>query len=150
LVSPGVNPASQEDDIVDLYAGIQWDFDKSRSYVYAQGGGRGDWKRDGNPFYREGQLRYTVSKWLGGPFSLEFAGFHRIRWEADQNVRNGFAQHWLEGENYTALKIAPKWVISQGFEYLSRIGYPTYYVNGGLTYKFTKNSNIKILVGQQR
>lgn len=139
-----------QDDVVDVTAGLQWDFDKSRSYVYAQAGGRGDWRRDGRPIYRETQTRYTISKYLGGPFSLEFAGFHRIRWEDGQNVRNGYEQQWLEGENYTAIKIAPRWVISQGFEYLSRLGYPTYYVNGSILYKFTKDSNIKILAGQQR
>lgn len=150
LTTPGQNENALQDDVIDLTAGIQWDFDKSRSYVYAQAGGRGDWKRDGSPYYRESQTRYTISKWLGGPFSLEFAGVHRIRWEEDQNVRMGEAHTWLEGENYTALKIAPKWVLSQGFEYLTRIGFPTYYVNGSLTYKFTERSNIKILAGQQR
>jgi hypothetical protein len=150
LTTPGQNENSLQDDVIDATAGIQWDFDKSRSYVYAQAGGRGDWKRDGAPYYRESQTRYTISKWLGGPFSLEFAGVHRIRWEEAQNVRMGDAHTWLEGENYTALKIAPKWVLSQGFEYLTRIGFPTYYVNGSLTYKFSDRSNIKILAGQQR
>lgn len=142
--------ASLQDDVFDATAGLQWDFDKSRSYVYAQAGGRGDWRRDGTPFYRESQTRYTISKWLGGRFSLEFAGLHRIRWEDGQNVRMGEAHGWVEGENYTALKIAPKWILSQGFEYLTRIGFPTYYVNGSLTYKFTDRSNIKLLAGQQR
>lgn len=150
LTQPGQNENSLQDDVIDATAGIQWDFDKSRSYVYAQAGGRGDWKRDGGAYYRETQTRYTISKWIGGPFSIEFAGLHRIRWEQDQNVRDGEAHTWLEGENYTALKIAPKWVLSQGFEYLTRIGFPTYYVNGALTYKFSEKSNIKLLAGQQR
>jgi hypothetical protein len=150
LTTPGQNENSLQDDVIDATAGIQWDFDKSRSYLYAQAGGRGDWKRDGSPFYRETQTRYTLSKWIGGPFSLEFAGVHRIRWEDGQNIRLGETHTWVEGENYTALKIAPKWVLSQGFEYLTRIGFPTYYVNGSLTYKFSEKSNIKILAGQQR
>ncbi len=150
LSGAGQNQAALQDDVVDVTAGLQWDFEKSRSFVYAQAGGRGDWRSDGSPFYRETQTRYAISKWLGGPFSLELTGIHRIRWEAVQNVRDGTAQQWLEGENYTALKITPKWIMSQGFEYRSSLGNPTYYVNGSITYKFTEKSNIKILAGQQR
>lgn len=141
-----------QNDIWDGTAGIQWDFDKNRSFLYAQTGYRTDRKRSGDWYYRDEQVRYAFSKWLGGPFTLELTGLHRIRWEEDQNRRGpgGQEQSWVEGENYTAIKVAPKWIFSQGFEYLTRLGFPTYYVNGGLTYKFTKESNLKLLVGQQR
>lgn len=141
-----------QSDIWDGTGGIQWDFDKNRSFLYAQTGVRSDRKRSGDFYYRDRQVRYAFSKWLGGSFTLEFTGLHRIRWEENINGRGpgGQEEPWLEGENYTALKVAPKWIFSQGFEYLTRLGFPTYYVNGGLTYKFTKDSNLKVLVGQQR
>jgi hypothetical protein len=141
-----------QNDIWDGTGGIQWDFDKNRSFLYAQAGVRGDRKRSGDWYYRDHQFRYAFSKWLGGSFTFELTGLHRIRWEEDQNRRGpgGQEQAWLEGENYAAIKVAPKWIFSQGFEYLTRLGFPTYYVNGGLTYKFTKDSNLKMLVGQQR
>ena len=33
-------------------------------------------------------------------------------------------EYWHEGENYTALKLAPKWVFTQGFEYTTLVGLP--------------------------
>jgi hypothetical protein len=84
--------------------------------------------------------------------SLELLGRHRMRWDEAQNTRGpgGQEENWAEGENYTALKIAPKWVFSQGIEYTTKLGQPTLYLNGGALYKFTKDSNLKVLVGQQR
>ncbi len=49
-----------------------------------------------------------------------------------------------------ALKVAPKWVFSQGIEYTTLIGFPTYYFNGSILYRFTSESNLKIFFGQQR
>lgn len=37
-----------------------------------------------------------------------------------------------------------------GFEYTTYIGLPTYYVNGGVLYRFTSDSNIRIYAGQNR
>ena len=57
---------------------------------------------------------------------------------------------WFQGEHYTALKIAPKWVLSQGIEYTTQLGFPTYYFNGAILYRFTSDSNLRIFAGQQR
>src|SRR5581483_11875158 len=89
LTTQGQREASLQDEVVDVTAGLQWDFERNRSFLYAQAGGRADWKSDGSPFYREAQARYTFSKWIGGPFSIELAGLHRIRWEEVANLRDG-------------------------------------------------------------
>ncbi len=140
------------DTVWDGLVGVQWSFDKDKSYVYAWAGIRDDRRGDGLSYYREQYIQYTVSKSLGGPYSLEFTGRHRNRFEDTQNARgaNGEAQPWREGENYTALKIAPKWIIGHGFEYTTRLGFPTYYNNGSVLYKFTNDSNVRVFAGQQR
>jgi hypothetical protein len=113
---------------------------------------RDDRKADGDPFYHEAHADYQITKHMGGPFSLELTGRHRLRWEEAQNVRppSYSEQLWHEGEHYTTLKIAPKWAISQGVEYTTRVGFPTMYFNGSALYRFTSDSNIRIFVGQQR
>lgn len=96
--------------------------------------------------------QYALTKAIAGPFSLELSGRHRIRKEETQNPRGagGKEEPWHEGEHYTALKVAPKWVFSQGIEYTTLLGLPTYYFNGGVLYRFLEGSNVKVLVGQQR
>jgi hypothetical protein len=56
----------------------------------------------------------------------------------------------VQGEHYTAFKIAPKWVFSQGIEYTTQIGVPTFYVNGFILYRFASNSSVRLFAGQQR
>jgi hypothetical protein len=101
--------------------------------------------------YRERHLEYSLVKYLGNAYSIEAQGFHRLRKEESQNVDAAHVEQWWnEGENYIALKIAPAWVLSQGFEYTNRVGQPTYYLNGSVLYKFTSASNVRVFVGQQR
>ena len=64
-------------------------------------------------FYREGYLRYDIVKHLSGPFSLQFQGWHRHRWEPIS-----MPKPWTEGENYTALQWSPHLSAAFGFEYL--------------------------------
>ena len=72
-------------------------------------------------------------------------------WGKAKTPTKGFeGDPWWQGEHQNALKIAPKWVLSQGFEYTTQIGLPTYYVNGGVLYRFTPESNIRIYAGQNR
>jgi Family of unknown function (DUF6029) len=143
---------SVRDTVWDGLIGVQWAFDKSRSYLYAWAGVRDDRRGDGLSSYREQYAQYTLSKSLGGPYSLEFLGRHRNRFEDTQNARgpNSESEPWHEGENYTAIKVAPKWIVSHGFEYSTRLGFPTYYNNGSILYKFTNDSNIRLFGGQQR
>ena len=79
-------------------------------------------------------------------------GRHRLRKEENQNVRVTAIgpEYWRQGEHYTALKVAPKWVFSQGIEYTTQLGFPTYYFNGSVLYRFTSESNLSVFVGQQR
>jgi hypothetical protein len=86
--------------------------------------------------------------------SVEIQGRHRLRKQESTNleaVGGTYAEQWWhEGENYVALKVAPKWVFTQGFEYTTLTGQPTYYLNGAVIYKFTSGSNVRLFVGQQR
>ena len=140
------------DDVWDGTSGIEWRFDRDRSYLYASSGARDDRKATGEPFYRELHTEYALSKHIAGPYSIELSGRHRLRREENLNARNGLGSEepWREGEHYTALKIAPRWVLTQGIEYTTLAGLPTLYVNGALLYRFSGGSNVKVLAGQQR
>jgi len=139
-------------NVFDGLAGFEWSFDADRSHFFASAGARDDRKVNGDPYYGEAHAEYTFTKYLGGPYSLELTGRHRLRREENQNIRlpDPEAQWWRQGEHYTALKIAPKWVFSQGIEYTTLVGYPTYYFNGAILYRFTSESNLRIFFGQQR
>jgi hypothetical protein len=60
------------------------------------------------------------------------------------------SQPWHEGDNYLALKVSPKYVFSQGFEYTSLAGLPATYFNGSVRYNFRSDSSVVLFVGQQR
>src|SRR5262249_6899899 len=107
---------------------------------------RDDTKSDGNFSYREHHIEYSLAQYVGGPWSFEVQGRHRHRREDGFNN----SDWWYEGENYIALKMAPKWVFTQGFEYTTQVGQPLLYVNGAALYKFTSSSNVRVFVGQQR
>ena len=109
-------------------------------------GARDDTKEDGGVSYREHHIEYSIAKYIRGPWSIEIQGRHRHRREAYQNAD----AWWVEGENYVALKMAPKWVLTQGFEYTTFVGQPPLYFNGAVLYKFTSSSNVRVSVGQQR
>jgi hypothetical protein len=145
-------PAEQvQDNVWDGLAGVEWYSDTKLSHAFLSVGVRDDTKVNGDLSYRERHLEYSIVKYLGNAYSIEAQGFHRIRKEETQNLdANHVEQWWNEGENYIALKIAPAWVLSQGFEYTNRVGQPTYYFNGSVLYKFTSSSNVRVFVGQQR
>jgi hypothetical protein len=151
VVSPGPS-AGVTNTVWDGITGFEWTFDGENSHVFASGGVREDSVETGAFYYRERHLEYSIAKNLGGPYAIEIQGFHRVRWEGDKNqsVGSGVPRWWHEGENYVAFKIAPAWVLSQGFEYTSYIGDPTYYFNGAVLYRFTSGSNLRLFVGQQR
>ncbi len=146
------NKEESSNHVTDLSAGVEWRFDDDRSYAFFNVAGRDDLKGTGNAYYREVSGQYTVSKYIKGPYSFEIAGRHRYRILDRENVRGDSftGDPWWQGEHQNALKVAPKWVISQGFEYTTQIGLPTYYVNGGVLYRFTSESNIRLYAGQNR
>ncbi|MBN9160921.1 MAG: hypothetical protein BGO98_49825 [Myxococcales bacterium 68-20] len=137
-------PAAAQNDVWDGTTGLQLYWDESRSYLFSTVGFRSDVTGEGSSFYQEKSVTYTLSQYVGRATSIELMGRHRLR------EPGGGAEGWREGEHYTALKIAPKWVFSQGFEYTTRPGNPTYYLNGGLLFRMSSESNVKVLVGQQR
>ena len=138
--------------VYDGLGGFEWVYGQGRSHLFVFGGARDDTKLNGEPYYNEFHGQYTLSQHISGPYSVELMGRHRWRREENQNVRNAAVgeEYWRQGEHYTALKVAPKWVFSQGIEYTTQIGFPTYYFSGSVLYRFTSESNLKIFVGQQR
>ncbi|MEP7123794.1 MAG: hypothetical protein ABJE95_22890 [Byssovorax sp.] len=98
-------------------------------------------------FYREGYIRYDLSKHLTERFSLQMQGFHRRRYEPFT-----YGEAWTEGENYTALQWSPHLSAVFGYEYEYK---PTtgcrssyhdaqgfhagadlcHYLNGGITFR---------------
>ncbi len=147
VVSGNAPPAHGVQNYVeDVLAGTELTFDEAQSHLFAWAGARNDTYQDGDAFYREVHVDYAFTKHIAGPYSIELQGRHRYRFEQDQNAN----AYWNEGENYTALKIAPKWVITQGVEYTTLVGQPNIYLNGQLLYRLTGGSNIKLFVGQQR
>jgi hypothetical protein len=138
--------------VTDASAGVEWRFDDDRSIALVNVNARHDIKADDEPYYRELSAQYSVTKYLKGPYSIELAGRHRFRVQDRENIHGASfrGEPWWQGEHQNALKIAPKWVLSQGFEYTTLIGLPTYYVNGGVLYRFTSDSNVRVYVGQNR
>lgn len=140
-------PANQvQDRVRDGIGGFEWTFDRSLSHAFVWAGLRDDTLLDGDASYREQHVEYSIAKYLVGPWSVEIQGRHRHRRQAFMDADNW----WTEGENYIALKMAPKWVFTQGFEYTTLLGQPPYYFNGAVLYKFTSGSNVRVFVGQQR
>jgi hypothetical protein len=116
--------------------------------------------------YYEGYIRYDLVKYLKGPFSLQFQGFHRNRYLPGSHPRP-----WNEGENYTALHWSPHLSAVVGYEYSTRPGCDParstnnqfevvlcHYVSGGLTYRAGSTAKVlnqifntvNVFVGQRR
>jgi hypothetical protein len=138
--------------VVDVNAGTEWHFDDDKSIAFANATVRNDQRDTDVAYYREYAFQYSITKYIAGPFSIELSGRHRWRRQDGENLRGGsvVGEPWWEGEHNNALKIAPKWIISQGFEYTTLLGLPSYYVNGSVLYKFTSQSNVRAYVGQNR
>jgi hypothetical protein len=148
VVANGAIPAQGiADDVEDVVIGEEWSFDRAQSHLFASAGVRNDtFSATSDPFYREGHVEYAFTKHVSGPYSIELQGRHRRRFEAGQNL----GSYWHEGENYTALKVAPKWVFTQGVEYTTFTGSPLMYFNGAVLYRLSGSDNLRIFVGQQR
>ncbi len=152
LLSPGFTEAAASTYVWDFIGGFEWFFDDHLSHFFASGGFRNDMRGDAVQWYEEAHGEYALTKHISGPFSVEATGHHRFRYEVYQNARGpmGASEWWHEGDNYLALKVSPKYVFSQGFEYTTLLGLPTYYVNGGARWNFRSDSSVGVFVGQQR
>lgn len=155
----------------DTAAGLDVYFDKGKSHAKAFAGLRvnnlqvpqtagGEGTGETDVFYREGYLRYDVTKHLSGKFSLQLVGWHRNRHRPAT-----FADPWFEGENYTVLQWAPYLSGAFGFEYLAREGcqpgsdqFPCFYFNGQIQYRAQGNdkwvdkvfNQVRLYFGQRR
>lgn len=152
ITSPGVSPASVQDVAWDGIGGFEWYFDDKRSHFFASAGARDDTKENSAFAYREQHLEYSIAVYVKGPWSVEVQGRHRHRKEEQFNIDpvTYGERWWSEGENYIALRMAPKWVFTVGVEYTTLLGQPPTYFNGAVLYKFTSDSNVSVFVGQQR
>ena len=88
-------------------------------------------------FYREGYIRYDVTKHIAGDFSIQAQGNHRHRYEPLL-----YGDSWNEGENYTALQWSPHFAFIFGYEYVARPGCipdpetkVCHYFNGGIQFR---------------
>lgn len=144
--------AGSTNNVQDASVGVEWRFDDDKSIAFFNVTGRRDVTEKDLLYYRELSAQYSVTKYLTGPFSVEIAGRHRWRTQDLENLRGASerGEPWIQGEHYNALKVAPKWIISQGFEYTTFLGLPTYYFNGTILYRMTSESNIRIYAGQNR
>lgn len=138
--------------VTDASLGFEWRFDDDKSIAFFNVTGRNDVTVKDLVYYRELSTQYSVTKYIKGPYAIELAGRHRWRQQDLENLRGNSerGEPWIQGEHYNALKVAPKWVVSQGFEYTTFLGLPTYYVNGGVLYRLTSESNIRLYGGQNR
>jgi Family of unknown function (DUF6029) len=152
LPGPGTTDAAAITNVWDGLAGFEWFFDDRASHFFASTGVRDDTTGLGEAFYHELHAEYAFTKHLANtPYSLEFTGRHRFRYEYGFNSDNaGFFQPWHEGESYVALKVSPKYIFSQGFEYTSLNGQPPVYFNGSIRYNFRSDSSVVLFVGEQR
>lgn len=151
--SPANVPAARvQAEVWDGLVGVEHLFDQNRSQVFVSAGARENERVSGEFLYRDNGVRYTVTKWISGPYSVELTGWHRRRREDSANRRAPAyePEWWVQGEHYTAFKVAPKWVFSQGIEYTTQLGFPTLYLNAFALYRFTSESNVRLFVGQQR
>ncbi len=142
-----------QDRVYEGNLGMEHSFDKDKSQLVLTFGARDDIKVDGKTEYSELYGWYTLTKHLKGPISIEVNGQHRLRFKENGNRTSGpnaEDEPWVQGQHYTMLKIAPKWVISQGVEYTTQRGFAPVYINANLLYRFSSESNVKVLVGEQR
>jgi hypothetical protein len=152
----GRSTATNKDEttnyVTDASVGTEWRFDNDRSIAFANFAARHDIKGDGHAYYRELSTQYSITKYIGGQYSLEISGRQRYRIQDRENVDPDTFQPipWWQSDNQLALKVAPKWIFSAGYEYTSQEGLPHDYFNGGVLYKFTSQSNLRLYAGQNR
>ncbi|MEZ4226632.1 MAG: DUF6029 family protein [Polyangiaceae bacterium] len=138
----------------DIAAGAEISSQKRKSRANFTVGGRMDNTdrviNDGfgetRVFYQESYARYDIIRFLGGPYSLQFQGWHRRR----RQSFGGADEPWFEGQHLTGLDIAPHFSAAFGVEYDTNPQTPDTYFNGQLTYKFTSASSVSLFAGQRR
>jgi hypothetical protein len=96
-------------------------------------------------FYMESYVRYDVTRWLAGDWSLQLQGWHRRRRQTLGGPVDGFYQ----GQHLTGVRWA-ELLVAAGFEYDTDPKTPTTYLNGQVQYELSSSSNLSLFVGQRR
>ena len=124
-----------QDVVYDGVGGFEYYFDDKLSHVFGSAGARDDTREDGvlpvpraapRVLDREVPRGPVVARDAGPAPAPQGAG---LQPSTATHVR---AHWWYEGENYVALRMAPKWVFTQGFEYTTLVGQPRLYFNGAV------------------
>lgn len=97
-------------------------------------------------FYQENYIRYDIVRWIDGPWSVQFQGWHRKRRQTFGGPQDVFYQ----GQHLTALQWAPKLSIATGVEFDTDPNTPTMYYNAQVRWNFSSATNASIFVGQRR
>jgi hypothetical protein len=150
-----VSPANRN-RVWDLAAGLEMFSENRRSRANMLIGGRFDNTdaviedtSSGMPttvFYREGYTRYEILRHIGGPFVLEFQGWHRLR----RQTVGGPGVSWFEGQHLTGFQWAPHFATALGFEYSTNPQVAPTYLNVQFVYKITPDTSLSLFVGQRR
>ena len=153
----------------DAAVGTEFTTQKRKSRANFAVGGRHDTTdraiadangNDTNLFYQEGYLRFDWIQWLGGPYSLQFQGWHRRR----KQTLGGPKDPWWEGQQLFGFEWAPKLSLAFGVEYNSNDLFAattepspeadlpdiTWYFNGQAKWRFDSASSVSLFVGQRR
>lgn len=137
----------QRNDVSDGSVGLDLRFDQARSRAIASGGARFDHNHEnGSLHYREWRGELKVAKVISGPFSAEVDGRYRRRYWEIENLQ----QPWDELDLYVSFKWAPWLQVGGGFEYTGQQGRQPTYFNANVLYRYTPESQLKLIAGQQR
>jgi hypothetical protein len=99
-----------------------------------------------NVFYEELYGRYDLIRHLGGPFSLQFQGWHRRR----RQTLGGPGDTWFEGQHLTGFEW-DKLSTAFGVEYdTNPATNADFYFNGQVGWRFTSDTSVSAFVGQRR
>jgi hypothetical protein len=96
-------------------------------------------------FYQEAYLRYDVTAWLAGPFTLKLQG-----WDRRRRQTLSVEGPWTELQQLVALDVAPRFSFGAGYEYTGNPQFPANYVNGFFSYAISSSSNVSLFAGQRR
>jgi hypothetical protein len=139
----------------DLASGLELSAQQRKSRYNAMVGGRIDETdreiahpegAETNVFYQEVYTRYDLVRWLGGPFSVQFQGVHRRRFQ----TLGGPSNPWSEGHHLTGVEWGRGISTAFGVEYDTNPATPDLYFNGQAIYRFTGDSSVSLFVGQRR
>jgi hypothetical protein len=114
--------------------------DETDREITSPGGGRT------HVFYQEVYSRYDLMHWIGGPFSVQFQGWHRRRFQTLGGPNNP----WNEGQHLTGVEWGRGIATAFGIEYDTNPATPDIYFNGQAVYRLSGDTSVSLFVGQRR